>query len=179
VSRLTVPNPHGMMRLRLIQWGLMMLVLANCDRFVGEVTVKPAGKPVPVVNPDYVILRPVSTAPMPGASDATIYGGTIYFRASDRILDLRHFDVSTAKLEDGSRRESYVISIHTTPEGSQLLRAWTSSHLEEQLGVFLDGRLISAATIKSSIDEMIVLDGEFTKPEAEAIMRRLHQGGAP
>ena len=173
MSRLTVPNPHRMARRKLIQWGLVVLTLASCDRFVGEVAVKP----VPVVNPDYVILRPVSTTPTPGASDATIYGRTIYFRASDRILDLRHLDAGTAKL-DTARSDSYVVSIHTTPEGKHLLRAWTSSNLEGQLGVFLDGRLIAAPTIKSTIDEMIILDGEFTKAEADAVMRQLHHGGA-
>ena len=50
------------------------------------------------------------------------------------------------------------VSSHTTTAGAELLRRWTRAHLDQQLGIFVDGRLISAPVIKSSIGEMIAAE---------------------
>ena len=165
--------------MKLITFAVIVVMLAGCNGFVGDVSVeKPAGKPIAVVDPNYVILRPVTTTPSPGLETATIYGRAVYFRPSERILDLHHLDIRTARIEGPVPSGAYLISINTTPDGRQLLRAWTSENLEKQLGVFVGDRLISAPVIKSRIDDMIVLEGEFTKSQAEAVMNRLRRGGS-
>ena len=151
-----------------------ILFLAACNGFVGEATVeKPSGTSVAVVDANYVILRPVFAQPSPGAVSTSVYGRTVYFQPSERILDLRHLDLRTAKLEQTGPEGSYIIAVNTTPVGNKLLRAWTSANLEKQLGVFVGERLISAPVIKSPITDMIILDGEFTREQAEAVLKRL------
>jgi preprotein translocase subunit SecD len=81
-----------------------------------------------------------------GAVGDSVYGQTFYFIPSERILDLRHLDLRTAKIEEQSGR--YAVSISTNPAGNQLLGAWTSANLEKRLGVILDGRLVDAPVIK-------------------------------
>ena len=71
-----------------------------------------------------------------------------------------------------------MVWIETTPEGSKLLGAWTSANLQKHLGIFLDNRLVAAPRIKSKIDGMIVIEDEFTKAQAEAVVARLKRGGA-
>jgi preprotein translocase subunit SecD len=156
------------------------LALACCDGFLGEVSVnKPTGPSIAVVDPDYVVLRPVTPNSGPDAVSALVHGQTVFFRPSDRILDLTHLDLRTATVEEHHGTvESYVISIHTTPTGNQRLHDWTSTHIEQQLGVFVGGQLISAPVIKSPITEMIILDADYTKPQAEAVVSRLRRGGA-
>ena len=164
--------------MRLIQAGLAILLLGNCDGFVGEVSVDPPlGPPIAVVDADYVVLRPATTAELTNAKTATAYGQTLYFRPSERILDLRHLDLRTAKVEEPMPGGTYVVSIETTPRGTQLLGGWTSANLGKQLGVFLDNRLISVPVIKSPITTLIVLDGDFTKAQAESVVSRLRRGG--
>lgn len=146
--------------------------LAGCDAFVSEVTVA-------ITNPEYIVLRPVTTEPISGGSSAKVYGQTLYFRAEERILDLRHLAVRTAEV-NGPRDPggTYVIAIQTTSEGASLLREWTARNIEKQLGIFVDGQLISAPVIKTTISDTIVLDGDFTKQQAEGIVERLRRGGA-
>ena len=136
---------------------------------MGEVQIETRNGPaIRIVDPDFVVLRAVSRDP--GV-------GTYSFNPSERILDLRHLDPRTAKLEE-PRPNLYVISIRTTDEGDRRLGAWTSANLQKQLGIFVDNRLVSAPIIQSRITDMIVLDGDFTKSEAEEILARLRRGGA-
>ena len=125
---------------------------------------------------DYLILRPILPAQGPGLTEATVQGQTVYYDPTTRIMDLRHFDPLTAKAEEHAG--AYVVSIDTTPEGDRLLGTWTSANVNKQLGVFLDGRLISAPHIQTKITSMIVIEDELTKDRAEAIVARLRRGGA-
>ncbi len=157
---------------------LLAVLLSSCNGFVGEVQIeKPKGPPVQIVDRDFVILRSVNTQATPDTVATTLEHQTYYFNPSERILDLRQLDPRTAKLEE-PRPNTYVISIRTTEEGDRLLGTWTSANLEQQLGIFVNNRLISAPFIKSRITGMIVLDGSFTKAQAEEVLARLRRGGA-
>jgi preprotein translocase subunit SecD len=134
-----------------------------------------SGPSTAVVDPDYVILRPVYRSSITGATPATIYGQPVYFLRSERILDLRHLDLKSVAVIE-TPYGSYAISANTNPAGKGLVRAWTSAHLGKQLGVFVDGRLISAPVIRSTIEDIVVTD--FSKPAAEAIAARMRCGGA-
>jgi preprotein translocase subunit SecD len=157
---------------------LLAALFSSCNGFVGEIDVKkPTGPPVKIVDPEFVVLRSVKKEPMGGALSATLDQQRFYFNPDERILDLRHLDPRTAKVEE-PRANAYVISIQTTEEGDNLLGTWTSANLEKQLGIFVDNRLISAPIIKSRITGMIVLDGGFTNAQAEELLARLRRGGA-
>jgi preprotein translocase subunit SecD len=157
---------------------LIVLLAARCDGFVGEVRVDaPQGPSVAVVDPDYLVLRPVTSVAGPGSATASVYGQTVHYEPTARILDLRHFDPRTAKIEE-ALPGTYAVSIRTTHEGNRLLGEWTAANLERQLGVFVDGKLISAPHIKSKITDMIVIEDDFTRPQAEAVVGRLRRGGA-
>ncbi|HVT03316.1 MAG TPA: hypothetical protein VHL58_08065 [Thermoanaerobaculia bacterium] len=157
---------------------LLALLFLSCNGFVGEANVEvPAGAPISIVDPEYVVLRPVTATATPGAIAATVFGQTVYFIPSERVLDLRHLDPRTAKVEERPVG-TYVVSIGTTPEGDHLLGSWTSANIEKQLGVFVGDSLVSAPLIKSKITGMVILDGGFTRPQAEAVVERLRRGGS-
>ena len=105
---------------------------------------------------------------------AVVDGTTLSYNAADRILDLRHLKPSSAEVRPPQYEGGHpVVWICTTPEGGKLLHAWTSQHVGQQLGVFVDGRLISAPHIMSAIDECVILDGGFTQEEAEAVAAKV------
>lgn len=131
-----------------------------------------------VVNPDFVVLRPLRTDPSPRTTAVSISGKRLYFDPSERLVDLRQLVPESAIVRQ-TPHGSFVIVINTTAEGAKALKAWSSTHIYRQLGVFLDNRLIDAPVIKSVIDDMIAIDGELTRPQAEEIKRRLLRGGAP
>ena len=155
----------------------IVLLVVGCNGFVGEVQVDaPQGPPITIVDADYLILRPIAPAD-PGLTAATVHGQTVYYDPATRIMDLRHFDPRTAKVEE-ALAGTYVVWIETTPEGDGLLGTWTSANVQKQLGVFVDGRLISAPHVQTKISGMIVIEDELTKDRAEAIVARLRRGGA-
>jgi preprotein translocase subunit SecD len=162
-----------------LAWVALASLGVGCDGFIGEVTVNRKTNPaIAVSHPDYVTIRPVSTTSWPGAVAATLYDRTFFFRESERILDLRHLDLRTATVESrGSRGGPWVVSIQTTSAGARLLGAWTSANIGKPLGVFLNRRLISAPIVNSPITDVIILDGDFTQAQAEAVAKCLHRGG--
>lgn len=151
----------------------VLLLAVGCNGFVGEVKLAaPASNAAGVVDPDYLVLRPVSANADRGPATATVYESPLYYDPADRIMDLRHFDGSTATVEEPAPG-NYLVSIRTTPEGDRLLGAWTAANRGRQLGIFVDGQLISAPRIETEITRMIVLENDFTKSQAEAIVARL------
>ena len=56
-----------------------------------------------------------------------------------------------------------------TEEGSIRFARITSNHIREQLAIIIDGKLISAPTIREEInDGVCIISDNFTKEEAEA-----------
>lgn len=156
---------------------VLVLLLVSCDGVVSDVQVRaPSGPKIAITNPDYVVLRPVGSLPRPGSASSQLNGQTLYFDPTARILDLRHLDPATARIDAGPVGTN-VVAIRTTPEGDQLLGSWTTAHLDEQLGVFLNGQLLSAPHIKSKITDLIVIEGDFTEDQAKAVVARLKRGG--
>lgn len=131
---------------------------------------------VEITNPEFVVLRPVSAKAVEGALSASLQGGDLYFDDENQILDLRHLDPLSAAVEQGSDG-NYGVFVSTTEEGNELLHSWTSSNIGNRLGVFLDGRLISAPFIESPLTSMILLESGFTQSEAELIAARIRRGG--
>jgi preprotein translocase subunit SecD len=166
---------------------LSLLLLSACDRFLrhGEVKVERAlGPPIAVVEPAFVVLRPVSQTKTPETNmEASVYGQTVYF-TSATVLDLSHFDLRTAECVTpegtgpSSSSTKRVVFLGTTQAGGEILSRWTEENIGKQIGVFLDGKLISAPIIQSRIEDTIVLDAGFTAEQAAVVVARLRRGGA-
>src|SRR5687768_15271076 len=109
--------------MRIVAAMMLVLPLAGCDGFIGEASLRKAlREPIAVVNPDYLVFRPVTKTPTAGAASGVVYEQTLYYQPADRLLDLTHLDLRTATLEDGLGPEgTSVITIATTPAGSQVL----------------------------------------------------------
>lgn len=131
----------------------------------------------PVANPGYLVLRPLRPAPFPDAEQGSAHGSTHYFAKDDVVLDLS--DVALQEVEiTGTDGETAGLLITTNAAGAAKLKAWTTANVGKQLGVFLDGKLISAPRVVSPLDSF-VLDNELSKDEAKKILARIRRGGAP
>jgi len=65
-------------------------------------------------------------------------------------------------------------------EGDKLFGDITGANIGKQLGIFLDGQLISAPTVQSKITGgTAVISGSFTLEETKTLARRLNAGALP
>jgi len=73
-----------------------------------------------------------------------------------------------------------IISVRFTPDGGQLFAQITRDNVGKQLGIFLDGELISAPNINEPIvGGQAVISGGFTPDEARALAQNLNFGALP
>jgi protein-export membrane protein SecD/preprotein translocase SecF subunit len=80
-------------------------------------------------------------------------------------------------VESDRSKSVFWINVEFDKEGRELFREVTSTHLGRQLGIVLDGRLVSAPYIKEEIGEGAVdIAGNFDRNEAEQLAIVLKSG---
>lgn len=73
-----------------------------------------------------------------------------------------------------------IVSIRFTPEGGQLFAQITRDNVGKQLGIFLDGELLSAPNINEAITGgTAIISGGFNPDEAKALAQNLNFGALP
>ena len=89
------------------------------------------------------------------------------------LRDAAAVQVSTADDDD------YQISFSLRPEGAEKFGDWTGAHINDYLGVVLNGEVKSIAYIKSQITDQGEISGRFTKQSAEDLALILRSGALP
>lgn len=75
---------------------------------------------------------------------------------------------------------NYVIEFKLTPEGAKVFGEYTSSHVNQYLGIVLDKQVISAPRVRQAITEgQGVIEGAFTLESANALAIQLRYGSLP
>ena len=75
--------------------------------------------------------------------------------------------------------EDYQIAFSLKTEGAEKFGAWTAKHINDYLGVVLNGEVKSIAFIKSPISDQGEISGRFTKQSAEDLALILRSGALP
>ena len=75
--------------------------------------------------------------------------------------------------------EDYLIQFSLRKEGADKFGAWTGAHINNYIGVVLNGEVKSIAYIKSQITDQGELSGRFTKESAEDLALVLRAGALP
>lgn len=75
--------------------------------------------------------------------------------------------------------EDYQIAFSLTPEGADRFGTWTGAHINDYIGVVLNGEVRSIAYIKSQISDQGEISGRFTKQSAEDLALILRTGALP
>ena len=139
--------------------------------------------PVEVRNPEYLVVRSIRREPDAEHTTrvALPYSGAGFgFAAATPLLDLRSVDAAGATFAGGrtSLAGEATIWVPLTAEGNRRLAEWSRAHAGDFLGIYLDGRLVAAPGIRGAIGGGIPLR-VASKGEGDAVLRRLHAGGAP
>lgn len=82
--------------------------------------------------------------------------------------------------QSGQLANEPLVSVRFTPEGGELFAAITRSNVGTQLGIFLDGEMISAPVINEAITGgTAIISGGFTPEEARELAQNLSFGALP
>ncbi len=85
-----------------------------------------------------------------------------------------------AGANSGQLSNEPLVTVKFTAEGAQLFADITREHVGEQLGIFLDGEVLSAPVINESITGgTAVISGNFTAEEAKELAHNLSFGALP
>lgn len=92
--------------------------------------------------------------------------------------------LKTATLEfpkgNGQLANDPMVTVKFNDEGAKLFAKITKEHTGEQLGIFLDGELLSAPVINEAITGgSAVISGQFTIDEAQELAKNLSFGALP
>ena len=95
------------------------------------------------------------------------------------IIDGSELRNAQAGQSQGGRSDEYEIDFSLKKAGADKFGAWTGSHINEYMGVVLNGEVRSIAFIKSQIYDRGQISGRFTKQTAEDLALTLRSGALP
>lgn len=101
----------------------------------------------------------------------------------DTGLTGRYLETATLEFaggQTGQLANEPLVSVRFNEEGSKLFAQITRDHVGEQLGIFLDGELLSAPVINEPIvGGTAIISGQFTVDEARELSKNLSFGALP
>jgi preprotein translocase subunit SecD len=95
------------------------------------------------------------------------------------IIDGSELRNATAVSTRGGRSDDFEINFSLKKGGADKFGAWTGAHINEYMGVVLNGEVKSIAYIKSQIFDSGQITGRFTKQSAEDLALTLRSGALP
>ena len=120
-------------------------------------------------------VMPEDSMLMPGKTNPD---GTQTWYFVSRVPAVTGKDLRTA--EPGADENGQpAVSFTLTAEGGRKFYAFTSAHIKDQLGVILDGKVQSVATIEDAIHDQGIIKGRFTEQEVKDQAMILRSGALP
>jgi len=95
------------------------------------------------------------------------------------IIDGSELRNASAIPTQGGRSDDFEINFSLKKAGADKFGAWTGAHINEYMGVVLNGEVKSIAYIKSQIYDQGQITGRFTKESAEDLALTLRSGALP
>ncbi|HEU4832929.1 MAG TPA: protein translocase subunit SecD [Pyrinomonadaceae bacterium] len=95
------------------------------------------------------------------------------------IIDGSELRNASAIPAQGGRADDFEINFSLKKTGADKFGAWTGSHINEYMGVVLNGEVKSIAFIRSQIFDSGQITGRFTKQSAEDLALTLRSGALP
>jgi SecD/SecF fusion protein len=68
----------------------------------------------------------------------------------------------------------FVVGVHFTPEGARKMNAATQNHIDRPIAILVDGEVVMAPTVRSTIGDSAEINGNYTREQAERIVNGLN-----
>ena len=95
------------------------------------------------------------------------------------IIDGSELRNASAIPAQGGRADDYEITFSLKKSGADKFGQWTGAHINDYMGVVLNGEVKSIAYIKSQIYDQGQISGRFTQQSAEDLALTLRSGALP
>jgi len=130
-------------------------------------------KPEPPVPPVKLEIRRAEKEPAEGLIEATALGMSdkIYMHPTAALTEA---DITRASVVYDENR-SPAMGIVFTPEGAKKMEEVTEAQFDKPLAILIDGKLISAPTVRAKVSGEAQITGSFTKEEITRWVRAINQ----
>jgi preprotein translocase subunit SecD len=107
--------------------------------------------------------------PAPGLREAKVSdsGRSVYLH--DEII-VTNSDIESTRVIQGSDPSQYAVGVEFNAAGAEKMRAATGNHIGKLVAILLDGEVVMAPVIRTTIGPSAVITGKFTRPQAEKIV---------
>jgi preprotein translocase subunit SecD len=117
-------------------------------------------------------VRLAETEPATGLNAATVLNSDSKIYLHDERV-ITNNDVVQAQVVEGRGRFSIAITL--TPGGAARMATATSTHVGKPLAIIVNGDVVAAPTVRGQIGNEAVINGDFTRVEAERIAAGLRR----
>jgi hypothetical protein len=115
-------------------------------------------------------VRLAEDKPAPGLREVKLPGSEkLVYLHGDAIVT--NSDIAAARvIEDGGPAQ-YSVGVEFNTAGAEKMRAATANHIGRPVAILLDGQLVVAPTLRSAIGASARITGNFTRAQAEKIVK--------
>ena len=95
---------------------------------------------------------------------------------SNQVVYLHHEiivsngDISQSRVVQGDSPSRFGVVVEFKAEGAEKMRLATGNHVGRPLAILIDGDVVTAPVLRSSISRLAVISGDYTKAEADKIV---------
>jgi preprotein translocase subunit SecD len=111
-------------------------------------------------------MRFAEREPADGLVEVTFDKGKYYLHEKSVITNK---DIADAQAIEGIREGIFCVQISLTPEGAENLSKATKGNAGKLMAILMNGEIKSAATIMGEISSIFILEGNFTREQAEKL----------
>ena len=115
-------------------------------------------------------VRLAEVVPAPGLREAPVGLQPRLVYVHDEAI-LTNAEIAGALVVAGASPEQFGVEIRLSERGSASMRAATRNHIGRPVALMLDGLVVAAPTVRSEIGDVGVLTGDYSRSEAERIVR--------
>ncbi len=115
-------------------------------------------------------VRLAEDLPAPGLREAPVGLQPRLVYVHDEAI-LTNADIAGALVVAGASSERFGVEVRLSERASASMRAATRNHIGRPVALMLDGFVVAAPTVRSEIAEVGVLTGDYSRFEAERIVR--------
>jgi hypothetical protein len=115
-------------------------------------------------------VRLAEEGPGPGLREAKVSGSKRSVYLHDEAI-VTNSDIAETRLMQVPGRSEYAVGIEFNALGAGKMRAATGNHIGRPMAILLDGQVVMAPTLRSPIGASARITGNFTRSQAERIVK--------
>jgi preprotein translocase subunit SecD len=120
-------------------------------------------------------IRMAESEPAPGLQKAKVAESDRYVYLHNEVV-VSNNDIAAVQVVQAGGPSQYGISVKLNAAGADKMRQATEAHIGKPLAILLDGQVIMAPVVRSSVGGAAMITGHYTRPEAQRIADRIIKG---